>query len=212
MKTRVEIAAALAAGSLHELRNLLAIVASSAYLAKQKQGEPQALSAQLDKLEGQVERARGLVERLLAVASGGALEVEAVPVRALFDEATRDLERPANVSVEVDAAPGLEVRCERTLLSRALGNLIGNAVEAVTGAGGGRVVMAATRTEAALEIAVSDDGPGFSGQPFDGATTKPAGVGLGLLTARGIVEAHGGALVAEEAARGARLVLRLPAG
>ncbi len=212
MSSKVEIAAALAAGSLHELRNLLAVVASSAYLAKQKQAEPAALALQLDKLERQIDRARTLVERLLAVAGGGPLDVEPSPVAELFEEARADLAPGPSVTLELSDPEGLEVACDRALLVRALANLIANAVSAVESVGGGTVSLRASRVGASVELAVSDDGPGFAGAPFDGSTTKPDGVGLGLLLARGIVEAHGGTLVAEPAPKGANLVVRLPAG
>jgi signal transduction histidine kinase len=64
---------------------------------------------------------------------------------------------------------------------------------------------------------VSDSGPGLPAEashklfePF--FTTKPTGTGLGLAVSLGIVQAHGGTLVADSpASGGARFTIRLPA-
>ena len=68
-----------------------------------------------------------------------------------------------------------------------------------------------------VEVEVADHGPGvppaMAERIFDPrvrAAADPAGAGLGLSIARGIVVAHGGTLVAAPAARGARFVVALP--
>jgi len=93
--------------------------------------------------------------------------------------------------------------------------LLANAAEAAPS--GGEVALAATAADGAVEIAVTDSGPGvppeLRGRIFEPFfTTRPRGTGLGLAVARHIVEAHGGRLdVGERAGGGARFTLRLPA-
>jgi signal transduction histidine kinase len=214
MMAKIEIAAALMAGALHEQRNLLAVAASSAYLAKQKQHEPEALARQLDKLERQIAAARDLVERLVAVAKGAPLERESVLASSVVDDALRQVELAEDV-VAVRAVPAdLRVVCDGMLLARAVASLVENAAAALAPRGGGRIEIAATSHAGSVEIAVSDDGPGIEGDPFAGATTKADGAGLGLLVVRGLAAAHGGELRFDplRAPRsGARFVLSLPA-
>jgi signal transduction histidine kinase len=64
-------------------------------------------------------------------------------------------------------------------------------------------------------ITVSDTGTGISPQlrahlfePLH--STKPMGIGLGLVTARRFVEAHGGSIALIEIPRGACFEIRLP--
>ena len=64
-------------------------------------------------------------------------------------------------------------------------------------------------------IAVTDDGKGIAPEiaahlfePL--RSSKPVGVGLGLVTARAFVEAHGGRIASVPVERGARFEIRLP--
>jgi signal transduction histidine kinase len=61
-------------------------------------------------------------------------------------------------------------------------------------------------------LAISDEGTGLALSHMDGAGTDTRGVGVGLYLARSLMQAHGGALAMESAARiGTRACLRFPA-
>jgi len=70
----------------------------------------------------------------------------------------------------------------------------------------------------ALRVSVHDDGPGFTPEQrakvFEAfSTTKSKGTGLGLVTCRRIIEAHGGRIVlGNHSGRGAEFILILPRG
>jgi two-component system osmolarity sensor histidine kinase EnvZ len=102
-------------------------------------------------------------------------------------------------------------------MSRAIGNLIGNALRY-----GGHVwVRVGVRGEAA-EVLVDDDGPGIPPdrreevfKPFTRLETSrnpgTGGVGLGLTIARDIVRTHGGDVLLEDSPLGGlRARIRLP--
>ncbi|MEU5220064.1 ATP-binding protein [Streptomyces sp. NPDC020807] len=115
-------------------------------------------------------------------------------------------------------APAL-VHGNATRLERLLRNLLANACRhAETGVG-----VTVTTRGSAVELTVTDDGPGIPpadrARVFDRFTRLDAsrtrasgGAGLGLPIARDIATHHGGTLTIEDAARGARLVARFPAG
>lgn len=138
--------------------------------------------------------------------------------RAVAEAADRE---PARIVVDAPAAvpvAGVEVA-----LSRAVANLIDNALSFSPAGGAVRVEVA--RESAGASLTVEDQGPGIPEERREKVferfyTDRPEGrpgethSGLGLAIARRIVEAHGGTLTAEarpDGATGARLVLRLPA-
>ncbi|MCW5730886.1 MAG: HAMP domain-containing histidine kinase [Alphaproteobacteria bacterium] len=112
--------------------------------------------------------------------------------------------REAGMSLELRGDPSLRLLCDRTLLRRAIGNLVDNAIKHA--ASGGLVSIEARQLEdGALAIAVADRGPGMSGaefraalEPFrqadDGTARRQEGLGLGLSVTRVLVELHGGRL------------------
>ncbi|MGH7312827.1 MAG: sensor histidine kinase, partial [Candidatus Rokuibacteriota bacterium] len=115
--------------------------------------------------------------------------------------------------VATDAGvPMMEI--DRGLLRQAIWNLLKNGLEALSR--GHELTLASRRDGDAVEISVSDSGPGISDdvakrlfEPF--FTTKPQGTGLGLSIARQITEDHGGELRWENRpGGGARFTLRLP--
>lgn len=120
----------------------------------------------------------------------------------------------------VDLAPNLPlVQFDFVLLEQALHNLLDNAV---THTPAGTRLRLAVRVEAAeLVISVADRGPGLSAETLDHVFDKfyrapgsaAGGIGLGLSISRGLVEAHGGSLTAENRAHGgSRFIIRLPLG
>jgi nitrogen fixation/metabolism regulation signal transduction histidine kinase len=106
------------------------------------------------------------------------------------------------------------LRADRAQLKQALVNLIKNGLEAVDG--DGRVAVSARADRDAVEIDVSDTGPGLPEaqreRPFaPDVTTKPGGSGLGLAMVERIAIDHRGRVTAESApGRGTTVRLRLP--
>ncbi len=125
--------------------------------------------------------------------------------------------RAEAVSVEKELAAGLPpVPADRDLLSRALGNLVANALEAMPDGGSLRVRTAADPAGVAIEV--EDTGTGLLPDqrtrlftPY--YTTKKGGTGLGLAIVQGIVSDHGGRVqVRSEPGAGTTFTLLLPTG
>jgi two-component system sensor kinase FixL len=100
------------------------------------------------------------------------------------------------------------------LLRTVLLNLLTNSAQAMEGVG--RINIFVGATEETCQIVVTDRGPGVPSDARDRLfmpffTTKARGSGLGLATAKRIVEAHGGKLRLEFPAEGGtRVVVQLP--
>jgi signal transduction histidine kinase len=111
-------------------------------------------------------------------------------------------------------APTLVCTADQAQLRQALVNLIKNGLEAI--APGGRVEVAAADAAGALEITVTDDGPGLTSAQrarlfAPGFSTKAGGAGLGLTVVERIASDHGGSIEAEAAdGGGTRFRLRIP--
>jgi signal transduction histidine kinase len=108
---------------------------------------------------------------------------------------------------------------DQARLSRVLVNLIGNAIK--YSPDGGEIVVRLARDGNAALLSVEDTGMGIPGDDlphiFDrfyrGANvmTATAGTGIGLSTARRIVERHGGTITATSIeGSGSTFVVRLP--
>jgi len=112
--------------------------------------------------------------------------------------------------------PGREIvlSADRGQLRQALVNLVKNGLEALDGEG--RVTLAVEANEGAVEIAVSDTGPGLTEAQraslfVPGFTTKAKGSGLGLTIVERIVNDHRGTIaVVSAAGHGTAVRLRLP--
>jgi len=103
---------------------------------------------------------------------------------------------------------------DRLVLDRVVSNLLVNAALY----GRPPVVVAAEQRDRLLRIAVSDEGPGIPEELrphlFDRFSRgeNGSGSGLGLAIARSYARAHGGDIVYDAAAGGARFELILPQG
>ena len=118
--------------------------------------------------------------------------------------------------VEVVCTPFEEthVQADRERLGQVLYNLIGNALKFTSE---GFVVLSAQRQDSSVIVAVKDDGRGIDKELVPRLFTKfvsksEKGTGLGLFIAKGIVEAHGGKIWAEnnENGMGASFYFSLP--
>ena len=115
------------------------------------------------------------------------------------------------------ATTPLPVLAHRNLLSRALANLIDNALR--YGASGGIIDVAASATPGGIRLSVSDRGPGIAAGNHGEALRRfgridearsTGGVGLGLSLAAAIARLHGGTLSLTDNQPGLRVVIDLP--
>ncbi|HKY22555.1 MAG TPA: ATP-binding protein [Vicinamibacterales bacterium] len=114
--------------------------------------------------------------------------------------------REAAVTVRLRIGEDLpRLRGTRVELQQVLVNLVVNAIEAMRGAGVARPqieVSVARAARSRIRMSVIDNGPGVPEalsesvfQPY--TTTKPGGLGMGLMMCRTIIESHGGSLQIE---------------
>ena len=217
---------------VHDLRNPLTLLKGYADLAHRLavRGGESVIAEELEQVQAASDRLRRMIEEILEFARGGTpkLMLETLPARALLDEMLTPLaadleERGIATEVHLKLDDEVKVTLDRDRMQRVLENLLKNAREAVlagvTGPRGRRVFLRAWVEDGdALAIRVADTGPGIAHElaghlfePF-ATTGKKQGTGLGLVTVRNLVKAHGGEIRVETSAPegGAAFTVTLP--
>jgi len=128
--------------------------------------------------------------------------------------------RAKKLQIAIDPQERLLVRANLAEMKQVLLNLLINAIEAVE-AGPGNVVVEGRRAGNWVEVEVSDNGRGMSGETIERVfepffTNKRGadepGTGLGLSICHAIVTDHGGEILVQSDGlnRGSRFTVRLP--
>ncbi|MEG6503590.1 sensor histidine kinase, partial [Desulfovibrio sp. 1214_IL3152] len=230
----------LAAGVAHEVNNPLAVIYEKAGLARDllsmgkicgESRDSERLNGLLEGIESTVERARGITHRLLGFARRMEANRQSLHIEEVITETLSFLEREAKnrgVTLEMDLAEGLpEIVSDRGQLQQVFLNIVGNALDAVTGSGQAGVaadgqgrfvkVRCVPSGPSALEVTVRDNGKGMPQEvlrhifePFY-STKKNKGTGLGMFITYGIVRRLGGDIrVESEEGRGSVVRVTLP--
>jgi len=218
---RLASLATLAAGAAHELGTPLATIAVAANeLERRLAAFPGAAAgALLDDarlIRAELGRCRQVLDDMAARSGEASGEAPGrFPPSVLVEDVlgglgTEDRDR---VAVTVSATGQLAV--PRRALSRAVGNLVQNALDA---APRGRIRLAVEQQSSGIRIAVHDDGPGIPpdvmahvGEPFFSTKAAGRGMGLGIFLSKAIAEQMGGRLALESApGHGATAIVELP--
>jgi two-component system sensor histidine kinase RstB len=212
----------LLAGISHELRSPLSRMKLSLEMLR----EAGAQRARVDAVDAEVDALDALVQELLVVSqlelATASLELGTIAVHDLIEEGWKRVAAVAKETrLQIDVQPDAgELRVDRVLAVRILGNLFENAVRH----GGGELVkVTARRQEDRIVLAVSDNGPGVPAEVMESLfepffrvdrsrSRRTGGTGIGLMIVRRAVEAHGGKVRAEAAPGGGlALIFDLPA-
>jgi two-component system sensor histidine kinase KdpD len=165
----------------------------------------------------QADRLRRLIGNLLDMTrlEGGGIQLITEPwdVRDVIDAALLHLGDPAArqfVSLSIEPGlPAISVDC--TLIAQSIVNILDNAFKY---AGEKRPIeIRAWRHGGVVRVAIADDGEGFAPQDlprvfdkFYSASARSGGMGLGLSICKGLVEAHGGSIWAENGEHGGAVI------
>jgi signal transduction histidine kinase len=210
----------LSASIAHEFNNPLQIILGFTQNLSQEEGFSEAWQQDLQIIEEEARRCRGIIRNLLDFARPTSNEPTPIVVNAIVQDSIKlvrgYLDR-YNIAVDVQVPQNLPtIRGDPQPLKQVLINLFFNAVDAMPG-GGALTVGASTDDSSHLIVRVSDTGQGIYPdalphifQPFFTTKTKK-GTGLGLAVCERIIRAHGGTISVESnPGSGTTFFLRFP--
>ena len=202
---RLAVLGQITAGVAHEVNQPVAAIRSYADNAAVllQRGETEAVRRNLATIADLTQRVGGITQELRAFSRKGSDEVGPTGLLEVIDGALLLLGgkiRDQRVSLKV-ARPPATLRATGKLirLEQVLVNLLQNAFDALEGREDGEIRIATQSEGDDVQITVEDNGPGIPAEiaadlftPF--TTSKPRGLGLGLVISKDIVAEFGGRL------------------
>jgi two-component system CheB/CheR fusion protein len=207
----------MAAVVAHEVKNPIAGIRGALQVIASRMAAESRDRKIITDIIARLDALNGIVQDLLVFARPRVLRLEPVDLRSLIantaDLITRD---PSMHGLRIRVSHVEAVaRADSEQLQIVFHNVLTNAAQAMGGTGD--VAVDIQRTSAGWRLAFADHGPGMPREVREKAfdaffTTKHRGTGLGLPTARRIVEAHGGEIAIDAPAGGGTVVsISLPA-
>ncbi len=214
----------LVAWASHDLRTPLASMQAMLEAVEDDLAAPEEY---VPVLREQVRVLSVLVDDLFELAriDAGALTIEMLrlPMAPIVSSSLKSIEaeaRSRHVRLDADVDEEITARFEPDKVERVLMNLLTNALRHTPSDGAVAVLVEPTQDE--VRVAVEDTGAGIDVEARErmferfwrgDQSRSSRGAGLGLAIARGLVEAHGGRIWAENReGGGARVCFTLPAG
>ena len=207
----------MAAVVAHEVKNPLAGIRGALQVISARMPAESRDRAVIGDILARLDSLNEMVQDLLLFARPRAPRMAHVPIGALIEATAVLLKKdPHLAQVDVIVHGGEQtVEADAELLQIVFSNLLLNAAQAMSGHG--TVTVSVERHDGRCDLTVHDTGPGMPPEvrermfePF--FTTKHRGTGLGLSTAKRLVEQHRGEMRADcPPGGGTRIVVSLPA-
>lgn len=207
----------------HELRTPIANIRGEAEVALTRARSAEEYRDVIESTVAECERLSAMIESLLFLARAEA--ADRTVARTRFDGRPA-IEKIASYYEALAEERGVTISCEgageviadEMLFTRAVSNLVANALRFTPAGGAVRITIG--KTPSCTEIAVADTGCGIEARHlprvFDrfyrvDESRSSGGVGLGLALVKSIVELHGGlARINSDAGRGTAVMLAFP--
>jgi len=222
---KMEAVGALSQGISHDFKNILSTLKGAVHILQKGSPDNEFVQKYTGKMQVSLDRARDLVERLVAFSRTRQLLMGPVDLTALLARLAPMLREAVGESVSLRVEfPGEPVRVlgDAASLEQLLMNLAYNSRDAMPDGGilclRLEIVAAAALETGAARITVGDTGVGMEPEvrrrlfePFFTTKDVGAGLGLGLSIVHGIVEQHHGRIEVEsEPGEGTSFRVELP--
>ena len=231
---KLELIGQLAGGIAHDFNNILLPIVAYADFVLQKLGEDHPEAENLKEIISAADRAKNLVNQLLAFSRKQLLQTSIVNVNNILKNISGMLRRliGENINIEMKLSPGIgNIRADVSQIEQILLNIAVNARDAMSD--GGTLTFDTSEVELRLKstslspelfngnyivVKVTDTGTGMDEktksrvfEPFFTTKKKGKGTGLGMATAYGILKQHGGTIQVEtEPGKGTSFIIYIP--
>lgn len=214
-KERLAALGQLAGGVAHQIRNPLAAIMNATYVLRRHMipGQHPHVEDAIRIIHDEVRHANVIITSLLDYARVRAPDRHPLSVVEVLERVLHADWIPKNIEIDRDIEDVPPIAADGDQLHSAFFNIIRNAVEAMPLGGSLRVEVRTSGDHVVLGFADSGAGisPQVRGHLFEPLhSTKPLGIGLGLVTARTFIEAHNGRIYSVDVPFGARFEVRLP--
>ena len=216
---KMESIGALAGGMAHNFRNILQAISGNVEYIETIFREKPEVEELAKGIHNSIERGVDLINDLLHFSKrGDELQIAdldlADVILKTYDIVHRLFDR--KIEIEVKLEQDLFVKGNHSLLSQVFMNCFTNARDAMPD--GGKLLIEAKKTDDRVVAIVSDTGHGMDKEtlrkifdPFFTLKEVGMGTGLGLSTARGIIEQHNGSIhVSSEPGKGTSVTISFP--
>jgi PAS domain S-box-containing protein len=199
----------------HEFRNQLAVMRNVVYFLKMKlKDKDEKVTKHLLILDELVSDTERIIENILTFARKKQPELEKIDLKNLLLESIDKVKIPEGIALTTQIGQLPLLDGDPLQLGGVFVNIILNAIQAMGEKG--KVQVRVIKEGNYVNITFHDTGKGMKEEdkirlfePF--FSTKPRGTGLGLATAKIIVEAHGGSInIKSDYGEGAAVIVSLP--
>ena len=227
-RQKLENIGTLAGGIAHDLNNILQVIHSSLDIAKEEAASQISLLKHIADARQAADRATNLSRRLLTFAKGGSPIKQIVSLREILEPSVQFWLSGSKLRLELSIAPDLlPVIVDPVQFAQVIENVVINAREATSESGRlfvrafnllpGTTPAAGLGNGPCVKIEIEDEGGGIPECVLEKIfeicfTTKAGGSGIGLATAKSIMNQHGGRIAVKSVeGQGTTLSLFLPA-
>ena len=220
---RLAFIGTLAGGLAHEIKNPLSTLNINLQLLKE---ELESMTGENSKrvymktqvLQKEVQRLEQILNDFLRFARGQKLELKDYDMNEILDEVadfvTPEIKQKKILILKSYDADLPQCHLDSNLIKQAILNIIINAEQAMEN--GGELMIRTSKDKKYIQIDITDTGPGIPKDIIDKIfqvyfSTKKTGTGLGLPTAKRIIEDHRGTIsVQSEEGKGTNFSITLP--
>jgi len=218
-KEKIATFGRIAAGLVHDLRHPVNNIQNASNFLNQNPDNPEIRKSFRNTVEREFQNINEFLDRLRNLTKPSQVQIIGIKVNEFLSGILKLYREDSSLQglewvVEFNREDPV-IRADRFVLERAIKNILTNAIEAVNGKG--KIKVATRRDNNSIFIKFSDSGPGIPPERLknifeDFTTTKRKGLGLGLATARKLVEEIGGRIgIDSQPGQGTKVKLIFPA-